>query len=392
MPCIRRFVLHRHWRNGFYHFPVVYSRVLRRAIVPTVNASSGPAVEKMMRHFLEFMDLSSDRKRLDSYFTKHPSPASGGGSGCGGGLNRTPSAAHTAPSGKRSKIVGRTRGDSPYSAEVSPPAEQIDFINGDARSFKPPPILLDCANARVGDATVCPVAANPYAQSDRSAALLTSPRPLPPREPCGGDMEIVGGGGGGGGGGGDSRHASDATAANSCSTNDSGTTVAIESLLGRKGHGNVEIDLVDVEAQRAIMADIDRRKRHQQQQQQQDVTTATRPLAAVTTKNNQRSGAIYHARPEGPARRKINEPGSGRKQLSAASGGAGSGSSRPTVRAIDISGEGDTKSPDVAGESGGPDATANGSSAGGYGRRALVADNTPVPSTANIRDFFSRRD
>lgn len=389
--CIRLFISHRLCRTGFYGVPVVYSCVMCRAIVPTVNASSGPAVEKMMRHFLEFMDLSNDRKRLDSYFTKRPSPASGGGGG-GGGLNRTPTAAHTAPTGKRPKIVGGTRGDSPYSAEVSPPANQRDCIDGDAEPFKPPPILLGCANATVGDTTVYPVAANPYDQIDKSVALLSSPPPpppLPPREPCGRGIEIVGGGGGGGGSG----HAVDATAANSCSTCDSGTTVAFDGLLGRRGDAKVEIDLVDVEAQKAIMADIERRKRLQQhQQQQQDGTTATRPLAAVTRKRNQQSGATNHARPEETARRKANEPGSGRKQLSAANGGTGRGSSRSAVRATNVTGEGDAKSPGVAGQGAGSDAAANGSGAGGYRRRTLAADKTPVPSTANIRDFFSLRD
>lgn len=349
-----------------------------------------------MLHFLEFMDLSNDRKRLDSYFTKRPSPASGGGGGGdggggdgGGGLNRTPSAAHTAPTGKRPKLIGGTRGDSPYSAEVFPPANQRACVDGDAEPFKPPPILLNCANARVGDTTVYPVAANPYAQIDRPVALLSSPPPppLPPRQPCGGGIELVGGGGGGGGG---SRHAVDATAANSCSSCDSTTTVAFGGLVGRRGDATVEIDLVDVEAQKAIMADIERRKRHQQQQQ--DGTTATRPLAAVTRKTDQQSGATNHALPERTARRKANEPGSGRKQLSAASGGAGRDSSRSAVRATKVTGAGDAKSPVIVGKSGGSDATTNASGAGGYSRRAIAADKTQVPSNANIRDFFSRRD
>eukprot|EP00903_Cladosiphon_okamuranus_P007136 g6931.t1 len=41
-----------------------------KKIVPTVNAASPASVEKMLGHFLEFMDLSSDRKRLESYFFK----------------------------------------------------------------------------------------------------------------------------------------------------------------------------------------------------------------------------------------------------------------------------------------------------------------------------------
>ncbi len=50
----------------------------RRKIVPTVNSASPASVEKMLGHFLELMDLSSDRKRLDSYFSKRGSPDAGG--------------------------------------------------------------------------------------------------------------------------------------------------------------------------------------------------------------------------------------------------------------------------------------------------------------------------
>ncbi|CAM9368639.1 unnamed protein product, partial [Choristocarpus tenellus] len=45
-----------------------------RAIIPTVNATSTASVERMLSHFLGFMDLSRDKKRIDSYFSRPACP------------------------------------------------------------------------------------------------------------------------------------------------------------------------------------------------------------------------------------------------------------------------------------------------------------------------------
>lgn len=42
---------------------------LPRKLLPTVNADNDNKTENMLKHFLPFMDLSSDKKRLDAYFS-----------------------------------------------------------------------------------------------------------------------------------------------------------------------------------------------------------------------------------------------------------------------------------------------------------------------------------
>lgn len=68
--------LHVLWSPCLFCFVIEYScaSFCYRRIIPTVNAVSDQRTENMLKHFLPFMDLSSDKKRLDSYFaTPRPS-------------------------------------------------------------------------------------------------------------------------------------------------------------------------------------------------------------------------------------------------------------------------------------------------------------------------------
>lgn len=236
-----------------YNLPLLLSR---RKIVPTVNAGSSASVEKMLSHFLELMDLSSDRKRLDSYFCKRDSPATPTARGSGdwstpGAAGRGPSAL-SAPAEKRRRgttcvAAGPTR--SPAAGKIPDPPppsaarERIFSENG--RSLGTPhrrQSLSTLTRHNSGSATRGKANAsrplggrveNPY------AAAVAGHRPAV---------------------------ASPDAAAGSRSIDvDEPAVVAAPAAWS----GAVELDRVDVEAQKAIMADIERRKREQQQQQQQ---------------------------------------------------------------------------------------------------------------------------
>lgn len=365
-----------------------YSLLSRRAIVPTVNAASGSSVEKMMRHFLEYMDLSKDRTRLDSYFCKPTAAVNedigsqrrgrhrdGAGDDSRGGndsarFSPQPSAVRTP--GKRPRSEGRSgslgrsfpsSGTGGSSKTKAKGAGQVEALQ--TRSFlsSPPPPLTERLNARI--------VTNPYVAKAGGAkpGQTATPSPVATPSPWPSTHDPA------------ASHRSPAP----------GTS---PSPPGSAGDAAVELSLVDIEAQRAIMADIERRKREQLQQQGLGKTDATRAedLTCGKDKEGERGNRISGLKSSKPLRK--------------ASGGSGSGNGNGVNRGHRAGGiasgtRGGCAVPNRAITGGvvhidGPcDAAAAATGAGAIDQFALAVKSktpsSPANTTMNIREFFPRR-
>lgn len=208
-------------------------RESRRKIIPTVNASSGPAVEKLLKHFLEFMDLSQDRKRLDSYFCKPPAATNSSSAWRSGIVTPSRSEVSTTAT-KRIRKGARDNGKlgtATAEASVTVAGEVVarrrvqeeEDENGESIVLPPPPRL------RCVGATAAPAA---FAAAAVAAAA-------PPAV----SVDVV-----------------DVTACSSTAAN--GITAERETCTSSSSKAaGLAMDSVDVEAQKAILADIERRNK-----------------------------------------------------------------------------------------------------------------------------------
>ncbi|CAM9394873.1 unnamed protein product [Scytosiphon promiscuus] len=223
-----------------------------KKIVPTVNAASSASVEKMLSHFLELMDLSSDRKRLDSYFCKRDSPATP--TACGSRASSTPVASARGPRALNTPAQKRRRGTTGSAAGRTLPlaAEKFPKSPSEAREriFRDNGRPIGKPDRRQSLSTLARHDSGSAARGRVSASRLSGVRVENPyaaavavhRPPVASPDAAAG-----------SRSAAVLKPAAAASAAPSG--------------GAVELDRVDVEAQKAIMADIERRKREQQEGQ-----------------------------------------------------------------------------------------------------------------------------
>ncbi|CAM9879763.1 unnamed protein product, partial [Hapterophycus canaliculatus] len=222
-----------------------------KKIVPTVNAASSASVEKMLSHFLELMDLSSDRKRLDSYFCKRDSPATPAASVSVSGDSSTPGAAGRGCKAPSTPAEKRRRGATGVAAGTTrpPSVEKCSGPPSEAReaNFRENGRTLGTPHRRQSLSTLTRHNGVGATRGKGNATRLAYGRVVSPCAVAVGGRRLA--------------VASPDSAAGSRSA-------AAEPAVATSS-GAVELDRVDVEAQKAIMADIERRKREQQQQQQQ---------------------------------------------------------------------------------------------------------------------------
>ncbi|CAN0055708.1 unnamed protein product [Ectocarpus sp. 13 AM-2016] len=293
----------------------------------------------MLSHFLEFMDLSSDRKRLESYFCKRDPPSATASRGID--MLSSPGARTSnplsSPAEKRRKNADSSIGWPPnlFPAEKPsrPPlkaAERNRLHENDATSGT----TMDdcpCVPRREGEALRSSAGEQPCGDAGPlPEATRTAEAAVPAAMPAG---SVVAGAG----------------------TGASSTPSA------------VELDLVDVEAQKAIMADIERRKRGQQE---------TKTNGAHTSQSGGNSRE----------RRRKSTPGSGRKRTNSSTR---SDDGRPADASLRGFFGGN-----VVSDAKGTRALAE-SVGGCRGQEVLTIDDedcgTETPEPMDIRDFFSRR-
>ena len=305
---------------------------LHRKIVPTVNAASSASVEKMLGHFLEFMDLSSDRKRLESYFCK-PSTANVSS----GGVFPPPGAeAPKSISGKSAEkrrktsncatagppLLSRSRGR--HSAENS--GANIGAL-GTTTLFRG-----DCQRATPGERKIPRprVAENPYtatggtSTSNVSAAVASTPPAI----------------------------------------NVSGDDAGVELRIGD----------IDVEAQKAIMADIERRKAEDRRGRRECEPLDQAPGGSARRESETSGGVL--PKPAAGKGKGDEAPGSSAKERAAASGPDKSRSAGLTV-GVKARAKTAPKKPE-----GGSD-----------GQQVFSVDDESAGAFCpmDIRDFFSKR-
>lgn len=288
--------------------------------MPTVNSASAASIEKMLGYFFEYMDLSRDRKRLDSYFCKRPAPLGSNGncevtsrSAAGTSVGENPTSAKEAPYQRlvdRPVKVQRVRPSSPAPAPLS--ARENDQIRVETH-----PVELE------GD---------PYAQG--TSAIASTAASSTPRV---GMAPVV----------------------------DTGRTSGTPDSV-------VELDSVDVEAQKAIMADIERRKREQREAKHGSAECKWSPRGdkLKTCSSGNQAGTDNAKRAKGST---------SRRKRSTAENFAASTSKTPTgAKRGDKLTTGEPEEPTV------------GSS--GRGQRLLMIgkDGDAPSEKMNIRDFFSR--
>ncbi|CAM9735707.1 unnamed protein product [Ectocarpus sp. 12 AP-2014] len=310
-----------------------------KKIVPTVNAVSSASVEKMLSHFLEFMDLSSDRKRLESYFCKRDPPSTTASRGIDtlSSPGARASNPFSSPAEKRQKNANSSTGWPPnlFPAEKPsrPPlkaAERNCLHENDATSGT----TMDdfsCVPRREGEVLRSRAGEQPCGDADPlPEATMTAEVAVPAAMPA---RSVVA---------------------------DAGTRASSTPSA-------VELDLVDVEAQKAIMADIERRKRGQQE------TNAT---GAHTSQSggNSREGS------------RKSTPGSGRKRTNSSTR---SDDGRPADASLRGFFGGN-----VVSDANGTRTRAE--SVGGCRvQEVLTIDDedcgAETPEPMDIRDFFSRR-
>ncbi|CAM9656843.1 unnamed protein product [Ectocarpus sp. 6 AP-2014] len=310
-----------------------------KKIVPTVNAVSSASVEKMLSHFLEFMDLSSDRKRLESYFCKRDPPSATASRGIDmlSSSGARASNPFNSPAEKRRKNANSSTGWPPnlFPAEKPsrPPlkaAERNRLHENDATSGS---TLDDYSSIprREGEALRSRAREQPCGDAGRlPEATMTAEAAVPAAMPARSFVADAG-----------ARAASTPSA--------------------------VELDLVDVEAQKAIMADIERRKRGQQE------TKATGAHTAQSGGNSRESS-------------RKSTPGSGRKRTNSSTRSDDGRPADANLRGF-FGGKvvSDAKGTRTLAESVG----------GCRGHEVLTIDDedcgTEPPEPMDIRDFFSRR-
>lgn len=214
-----------------------------RKIIPTVNASSGAAVEKLLKHFLEFMDLSQDRKRLDSYFCK-PSAATtssaGFGDGTSGGGTPRRSEARTpapTPAAKRMRnIAGGAAGARKASTAAATLTGAFKGRNNEQ--------MEEAAVNHIGEAG-----------EGEKEELVASPRPPPLRclgalpAPASAEADVI------------DLAAGTARSADNLPRRETRVHGASDGSSPVTAAVPIVVDSVDVEAQKAILADIERRNR-----------------------------------------------------------------------------------------------------------------------------------
>lgn len=309
--------------------------------MPTVNGASAASVERMLQYFFEYMDLSRDRKRLDSYFCKRPAPLGSNG-------NCKVTCKSTAGHFPTSASCGTSVSGNPTPAKEAPYHRLVDrpVKVQRVRSSSPAPSPLSAReNDQIGvEMHHVELAADPCAQG--TSAVASTPAPSITR--VGGVPRVA--------------PAVDAGGAG-------GTPEAV-----------VELDLVDVEAQKAIMADIERRKREQQEAQHGSAEckwSSRRDKLKASSLGNQAEADNAKGAKESTSRRKRSPAGIFTASTSKTPTGAKRGHKLETGEAKNAVRE--------------PEGTTVGSS--GRGQRTLmIGKNDDTPSEKmNIRDFFSRR-
>lgn len=241
----------------------------RRKIVPTVNAASPASVEKMLSHFLEFMDLSSDRKRLDSYFRKRDNtPAAVDGSSA-----FSPPGAGTA-SKTSSGLAGKRRNSAAGGAAGGPhprpslTEESSHSPQGATREMN----ILEHG----GGGALNTLYRRPSSAAQGEGEVVPRPRENPHAS------AVV-----------PSRR-NQQKRATSSGVSAAGTNASGAAHIGGNGETEVELHLVDVEAQKAIMAEIERRQRDKSnnggrgsQGEREDQTAVARRASPGSRKNTE---------------------------------------------------------------------------------------------------------
>lgn len=281
-----------------------------RKIVPTVNSASPASVEKMLGHFLELMDLSSDRKRLDSYFLKRGSPDAGG--------------------------------------DRAPPPRPGDSILSPREEKR----RKETNGAKRGASTTAGM-----------LQLFSKSRPC----------------------------AADAAAGTTSGVSAASAAAKSSPTINLSGDAAVELNLgdVDVEAQKAIMADIERRRRGERQERDQDQAADRCVFAGVAAREVEETPR--QAKTAGTNKKKEAK----KQPLTSPTAAAGSGAKRRAV--FGIGGAGETAEGSVGAEARAR-ARAAAVAAPRPGedfdrQRVLSVDDggAELTSPMDIRDFFSKR-
>lgn len=286
----------------------------------------------MLGHFLEFMDLSSDRKRLDSYFGKRTSStAAVNANSCG--------------------VFSPPGAEAPKSVVGTPAAEKRRKISNCATAGPP---HLSCSRGRYTGGSGEALDTATLARGDRQRATRgegEAPRPRVKKNPNAGGSGSV---------------SAAASAAPAPAIDVSGDAVA-------------ELDLgdVDVEAQKAIMADIERRKgedRRGRGCERQDQTPGSARREAETS-------AGFRPKPASAGKGR-KAPGSSAKRAAASRPGGSGG--RSAGWAVGVKSQSKTA------------AVAASKPEGGFDGQQLFSMDDDEPSAGScspmdIRDFFARR-
>lgn len=305
--------------------------------MPTVNGASAASIERMLQYFFEYMDLSRDRKRLDSYFCKRPAPL--GSNGNCEATSRS-AAGHFPTSASCRTSVGENPGpskDAPYQRLVDRPVK----VQRVRPSSSAPGPLSARENNQIGVETH-PVDLEGDRCAQGTSAVASTPAPSTPQ---GGVAPVVETGG------------------------DGGTPETV-----------VELDLVDVEAQKAIMADIERRKREQREAQHGSAEckwSPRRDKLKACSLGNQAGVDNTKGAKGSTSRRTRSTAGS----FTASTSKTPTGTKRGNKLATGEAENGVAEAEEATGDS------------SGRGQRLLmIGKNDDTPSEKmNIRDFFSRR-
>lgn len=310
---------------------------LRRKIVPTVNAASSASVEKMLGHFLEFMDLSSDRKRLESYFCK---PSTANVSRCG--------------------VVDPPSVEAPRSSFGASAEKRRKVPDCSAAG---PARLLGSRGRHAGgesfeelDATV--PARGGCQGASRVEGGVPRPRVIETHAAVGGTS----------------------TGGASSSVPASSSAAPVISVGGDDAAVELHLGDIDVEAQKAIMADIERRKSEDRRGRGCERREQT-PRESARRAPRSSEGIIPKAR----AGKGRTAPGSSAKRAAAPSGPNSSGGDCSAGRAVGVNPRARTAA--VA-------AVATPKPEVGFdGQQVLSVDDESAGacSPMDIRDFFSRR-
>lgn len=371
-----------------------------RKIIPTVNASSGPAVEKLLKYFLEFMDLSHDRKRLDSYFCRPSPKAKRTGDVSAGMAAPSPSGVSSTPP----PASKRTRSDDIGSSGSSTAAD-LEDMHGEG--FAGNNGAEGAGHVHVVAGAGGTTAGRPSNENDGPIGL-----PPPPRLRClDGKSD----------GGVRSFAATAATLApdvvvfvdvgSESSERSSVVHVPAETCTntgGGRSPSAIELDLVDVEAQKAILADIERRRKlssNSQDEKPRPPSTAVQNPYAPGRKGGTRRINSTGAASAGSTN--IPREGESRRLVAGRGVGGGQGGASKKVRSARIPDEmqtaGKLRGRDggcgpgagrVSGRGTGVTTKMPGTAGNGPGQQGAVARGGGEKSNsfpANIRDFFGRR-